>query len=272
MSHAATNWAIQQRGLKPATKVLLWHLADRHNKDTKRCDPSQALLAYDAEMSESTVNRHIDKLEELGLVRRLPRICPRTRKQLTTLYQLAFDHTFPVSQNDGRAVCQKTPEPSVKNGQSRLSKWETNPVREPVREPCAAAHDFEFRVFADRFVELFPRIGNLTETESILEKLIDGGADPEDILWGARCYGVEQKDNKRQYVAYSENWLGERRWEQHAKSDTEASDATIAANQADAIKACKSWVVTSISANRCRELVGKGLVTVAECKAAGIHL
>ncbi len=24
MSHAATNWAIQQRGLKPVTKIVLW--------------------------------------------------------------------------------------------------------------------------------------------------------------------------------------------------------------------------------------------------------
>ena len=33
MSHAATNWAIQQRGLKPATKIVLWFLCDRHNPD-----------------------------------------------------------------------------------------------------------------------------------------------------------------------------------------------------------------------------------------------
>lgn len=26
MSHAATNWAIQQRGLKLTTKIVLWHL------------------------------------------------------------------------------------------------------------------------------------------------------------------------------------------------------------------------------------------------------
>ncbi|PKP62913.1 MAG: GntR family transcriptional regulator, partial [Alphaproteobacteria bacterium HGW-Alphaproteobacteria-8] len=33
MSHDATNWAIQRRGLKPATKIVLWHLCDRHNPD-----------------------------------------------------------------------------------------------------------------------------------------------------------------------------------------------------------------------------------------------
>ena len=33
MSHAATNWAIQQRVLKPASKIVLSHLCDRHNLD-----------------------------------------------------------------------------------------------------------------------------------------------------------------------------------------------------------------------------------------------
>ncbi len=40
MSHRATNWAIQQRGLPPATKLVLWHLCDRHNPDYG-CFPSQ---------------------------------------------------------------------------------------------------------------------------------------------------------------------------------------------------------------------------------------
>ena len=29
MSHQGTNWAILQRGLKPTTKIVLWHLCDR---------------------------------------------------------------------------------------------------------------------------------------------------------------------------------------------------------------------------------------------------
>ena len=50
MSHAATNWAILQRGLKPATKIVLWHLCDRHNPDFG-CFTTQVRLAEDAEMS-----------------------------------------------------------------------------------------------------------------------------------------------------------------------------------------------------------------------------
>ena len=57
MSHTATNWAIQQRGLKPATKIVLWFLCDRHNPDFG-CFPTQARLAEDVEMSISALNEH----------------------------------------------------------------------------------------------------------------------------------------------------------------------------------------------------------------------
>ena len=40
MSHEATTWAIRQRGLKPTTKIVLWHLCDRFNPDFG-CFPSQ---------------------------------------------------------------------------------------------------------------------------------------------------------------------------------------------------------------------------------------
>ena len=55
MSHDATNWAIKQRGLKPTTKIVLWHLCDRFNPDYG-CFPSQARLAHDCEISRSTLN------------------------------------------------------------------------------------------------------------------------------------------------------------------------------------------------------------------------
>lgn len=69
MSHEATNWAIQQKGLKPATKIVLFCLADRHNPD-HGCFPSHKRLAEDAEMSERSVRDHLTLLETKGLIRR----------------------------------------------------------------------------------------------------------------------------------------------------------------------------------------------------------
>ncbi len=68
MSHQGTNWAILQRGLKPTTRIVLWHLCDRYNPDYG-CFPSQERLAYDCEISRSTLNLHLIRLETAKLLR-----------------------------------------------------------------------------------------------------------------------------------------------------------------------------------------------------------
>jgi DNA-binding MarR family transcriptional regulator len=93
MSHRATNWAIQQRGLAPATKLVLWHLCDRHNPDYG-CFPSQDQLAADAEISRASLNTHLDKLEQTGLIRRERRLAEDTKRQRTTRYFLGFEEEF----------------------------------------------------------------------------------------------------------------------------------------------------------------------------------
>lgn len=93
MSHRATNWAIQQRGLAPATKLVLWHLCDRHNPDYG-CFPSQDQLAADAEISRASLNTHLDKLEQAGLIRRERRHSEGAHRRQSTQYFLAFEPEF----------------------------------------------------------------------------------------------------------------------------------------------------------------------------------
>lgn len=70
MSGIALIWAANVKGLKPAAKVVLIQLADFHNKETGRCNPSAQRLADECEMDRATVFRHLKSLEELGLVTR----------------------------------------------------------------------------------------------------------------------------------------------------------------------------------------------------------
>ncbi len=170
MSHQATSWAIRQRGLKPATKLVLWQLCDRYHPD-HGCFPSQETLADDCEMSRASVNRHLDELEQRGLIRRIRRSTKKTRRQQSTLYILAFQPEMGSEPSpktgDGRgkstlnnrdkmgdptpktgdgsspkpcrklrhgAVSQKTQKPCLKNGESRVSNCDTNLVKEPVIE------------------------------------------------------------------------------------------------------------------------------------------
>jgi hypothetical protein len=186
MSHAATNWAIQQRGLKPTTKIVLWHLCDRFNPDYG-CFPTQERLAQDCEIGRSTLNRHLDELEARGLIRRVPIIDTKTGQQRPTRYLLGFELsglTTGTPDPDGAAgapsnppaLADETPcfdlghgdaeqtamqgtgtqpataadpcpdpghgpvshfceNPCLKNGDFRVPKRDTNPVREPLSKP-----------------------------------------------------------------------------------------------------------------------------------------
>jgi hypothetical protein len=175
MSHEATNWAIKQRGLKPTTKIVLWHLCDRFNPDYG-CFPSQNRLAHDCEISRSTLNDHLGQLEAVGLLRRVPRLDPVTKRQLPTRYILGFEPGFtPVAvvpcpesghgENEGaeriddadvcdvdgtadalpcpdfghgngaEAVSDFPAEPCPENAPSRVRNPDTNLVREPLSKP-----------------------------------------------------------------------------------------------------------------------------------------
>jgi hypothetical protein len=181
MSHEATNWAIQRRGLKPTTKIVLWHLCDRFNPDYG-CFPSQERLAHDCEISRSTLNAHLDQLEASGLLRRVPRLHPVTKRQMPTRYILGFEPGFapddptpcpetghgdndaenpfagtkdladdisPAPEpclhsghgKDAGAVSDFDPDPCPENGESRVRNPDTNLVREPLRKPVKEEED-----------------------------------------------------------------------------------------------------------------------------------
>ena len=175
MSHEATNWAIKQRGLKPTTKIVLWHLCDRFNPDYG-CFPSQERLAHDCEISRSTLNAHLGQLEAAGLLRRVPRLNPVTKRQMPTRYILGFepgftpDHATPCPETGHGDITAENPfagaedlaeeapaapepclnsghgngagpvsefqaDPCPENALTRVRNPDTNPVREPLREP-----------------------------------------------------------------------------------------------------------------------------------------
>ena len=137
MSHDATSWALKQRGFKPATKLVLWHLCDRYHPD-HGCFPSQETLANDCEMSRSALNDHLAVLEQAGLILREQRRDRHSRKQISTYYRFAFQVDFPCPKSglgQGEAVSEKQPEPCPENGENRVRNSDTNLVREPVIEP-----------------------------------------------------------------------------------------------------------------------------------------
>lgn len=143
MSHDATNWAIKQRGIKPALKVVLWNLCDRYHPDNG-CFPSQDTLAADCEVPRSTLNVYLQQLEDMGLIAREQRRDRGSNRQERTRYRFPFEPEFPSRMTENPrpetghgpsgAESRNGQEPSPENGESRVQNLDTNPVREPVKE------------------------------------------------------------------------------------------------------------------------------------------
>lgn len=88
LHHAFQHIASTDMGL-PARLVLL-ALANRHNQETGRCDPSIATICHDTKLSERAVRAALRELEELKLITTTERKLRtgRGKRNLTNRYRL----------------------------------------------------------------------------------------------------------------------------------------------------------------------------------------
>lgn len=300
MSHEATNWAFKQRGLGPSAKLVLMYLADHHNP-SYGCFPMQVTLAHECEMSRSSINNQLATLEEMGLIRRVRQIDERTGKQRSTRYILGFEEEFtqapcpdighgetgPESEHDG-APCPDIghgPEsriwtsPCPKSGQSRVQNLDTNPVREPLREPVTRAGarggDFSF----DGFWEAYPRKVERPAAERAWRQVIADGADPGALVAAARASADDGTEDR--YRKKPANWLRDGAWQgasgQGSLDGSSGGDAAVSPEEMAAFWAAKisagSYVAPSaIGHELARTMVQRGLVTRNQLRNVGLHL
>lgn len=229
MSHDATSWAFRQRGLRPSAKLVLLALADCHNP-VYGCFPSQAFLADACEINRDTVNEALRLLETLGLIRRDRSVDPVTRRQRSTRYKLAFEADFDASEETEnpvseiptltpKAVSDFPAEPCRNNPESRVGISDTNLVREQLRESVTAQANFDGSSGSGNLLafELFwqshPKPRNRERSLALWLAAEKSGIDTQLITVGAKRYRDGSKGKDSRYLAASDNWLEQRRWE-----------------------------------------------------------
>lgn len=128
MSHEATNWAIKQRGIKPAAKIVLWHLCDRYHPDNG-CFPSLDTLAEDCEMSRRSVQDQINSLVEAGLV--IVEKMAREKGRLpSNSYRFPFEKNLGQNLPQAKSALGKKTRSPLANSRNHLGQnLPTNPVK-----------------------------------------------------------------------------------------------------------------------------------------------
>jgi len=245
MSGQALIWAANVRGLAPATKIVLIQLAERHNKDTGRCDPRIQKLAEDCEMSRASLMRHLATLEETGLITRVSQGLENGGRA-SNQYDLHMSETDRGGQRSqietgGKGLKSEGQRSQIE--QAKVSQVRPPYIDEPVlnlKEPRALTRSddlFSAEGLAeeatktesqetrteeqfDRFWKAYPASVRKTDkpkARTLFAQIVAGRrsgipkTDPEEIIDGARRYAGTSPDP--QYVPLPATWLNGARWE-----------------------------------------------------------
>ena len=236
MSGVALIWAANVKGLKPAAKVVLIQLADFHNKETGRCDPSAKRLAYECEMDRATVFRHMKALEERGLVTRHAR-GDGDGGRGSNHYELHIDLSLGPSSNSGVESQIATGVESQKGGGlSRnaatgvVANCDTNLLKEPGKNltPIVPKGTDLFSEqeqqesqgpqpdFFDDFWKAYPKKVAKPAARKAWNKAVKR-AKPETIIAGAKRYAAWLAETPapgdfRPHAKHPQGWLNDDRW------------------------------------------------------------
>jgi hypothetical protein len=192
LSHKATYWAFRQK-LPALQKIVLIVLADRHNGDTGRCDPSIARVAEDCGMSSDSVRNAIKALRGKGLLEAHERFDGPT--QLTNFYTFNFKSESTPPLDNSHPPTRQKQGPPLDNSHPNRELELVNEHVPLLEKPTKKIQNFSTplptwiskEVWAG-FVEMRKKIKHpLTERAIIaafnkLDKFRQDGHDPNQLL------------------------------------------------------------------------------------------
>ncbi len=269
------NWAWDQRLGNTTLKSVLIALAGHANLKGE-CWPSVSRLCDRSDAKVRAVQNALRELERRDL------ICTVHRDGTSSLYRLTPAQDAPPQEmhpardaSPPRTKCTAPPQDVHRTPAGDAPKLPRTPNEMPKEPVCAAnAANTSF----SEFFEKYPRPGNLEATEDAYEAVLADGVSHSDLMAALKRYCEENRENlagnKRQYLKYSDSWLTDRYFERYRCRNTKkrVNTEVILEQRAKSIREGHSWVGRHVSAACARELVSRGLVTVEQCRAAGVAL
>ena len=207
MSHYMTALAMKQPGLKPATKIVLYWLADHHNGETGKCYPSINRLAEACEMSRRSVETHLETLETLGLIQRKQQFRD-TGGKTANAYILLLDQTYADSSDaqNLRMVCAKSADGDTQN--LRMKNLGINNLG---KETNISSSNDEGDYYFDQLWSLYPRkIGKGQARKAF--KAASKKIDFYDLLPKLMDFVNTLEGKDKQYMPHLATWLNGERW------------------------------------------------------------
>jgi DNA-binding transcriptional ArsR family regulator len=207
-----TALAMKQQGLKPATKIVLYWLADCHNQETGQCFPSIKHLANVCEMSRRSVEGHLTVLEQIGLIKRFNQFRDRGGKTSNSYVLELLGTTEHNSSTDTdtqnlRMVCEKSAHGYTQN--LRMNNLGINNLGSNNNK---SSSDDEVDYYFDQLWSLYPRKVGKGQARKAF-KAASKKKDFYDLLPKLMDYVQTLEGKDKQFIPHLATWLNGERWE-----------------------------------------------------------
>jgi DNA-binding transcriptional ArsR family regulator len=204
-----TALAMKQTGLKPATKIVLYWIADHHNGETGKCFPSINRLASLCEMSRRSVEGHLDTLETLGLIKRIPQYREGGGKT-TNAYILELTGTSEDNSDaqNLRMVCAKSAHGDTQN--LRMNNLVSNNLGN-ITNNTSSKDDGQLEYFFEELWSWYPRKVGKGQAKKALKGALKK-VTFDDIYHPLIEYVETLEEKDKQFIPHLATWLNGERW------------------------------------------------------------
>ena len=203
-----TALAMKQKGLRPATKVVLYWIADHHNSETGDCFPSINRLAVLCEMSRRSVETHITALEDQGLLKRISQYRDTGGKTANS-YLLELTGTLENSDDaqNLRMVCEKTAHGDTQN--LRMN----NLVRRNLGKNKNININTTYQTISEfeKWWDTYPRKVEKYKAATLFSK-IRLEVEFDVLISATKKFAEAVKDKEKKFIPHPTTWLNGRRW------------------------------------------------------------
>ena len=202
MSHYMTALAMKQQGLRPATKVVLYWIADHHNSETGDCFPSINRLATLCEMSRRSVETHITALEDQGLLKRISQYRDTGGK---TANSYLLDLTGTLDNLDDAQ--------NLRMGSEKTAHGDTQNLRmnNLVRNNLGNNNTYKTISEFDKWWDKYPRKVEKYKAATLFSKIINE-VEFNTLIEATEKFAEAVKDKEKKFIPHPTTWLNGRRW------------------------------------------------------------
>jgi DNA-binding transcriptional ArsR family regulator len=208
VSHFMTALAMKQKGLKPATKIVLYWIADHHNGETGKCFPSINRLASLCEMSRRAVENHISILEQAGLLRRHQQYREGGGKTTNSYILILPETSMDESDTQNlRMVSAKSAHGDTQN--LRMNNLVSNNLGNITNN--TSSNDDELDYYFEELWVWYPRKVGKGQAKKALKAALKK-VSFDEIYHPLVAYVETLDDKDKQFIPHLATWLNGERW------------------------------------------------------------